>query len=390
MTILVDANGQVSASYPGYLYDDNIPKPNRPPNNPFAYATDISGDYYSYAQFSGTAQSFGNSLTPEPASPGKWVAVAVLLSRDDFRVLVNGQLTFSQAGIGQLGNYNQDADYANFSNLFFYTIYKDNIQASYDSSNGFYTISGQTSYPPYTTFSGGQMLNFYGTGITPVVYKTVRLYPRSVTDAQIAALSTEQLAEAEALLPSGGVNIYTVNFDSQDGSAVPSQVTTGLVKRPDNPTREHYTFTGWVTEAEGSTAFDFGTPVESDTTVYATWTPVAYTLTFGTGTGSAVAPQTVNYGQQWTRPADPTLNNYTFTGWVTTVGGYTTAFDFGQTATGNRTAYATWTYTPPPPTEVTLTFDANGGTAVSPITVLEGTTFAVPTNTTKFGYYLQG
>ncbi|MCB9499118.1 MAG: InlB B-repeat-containing protein [Erysipelotrichaceae bacterium] len=41
---------------------------------------------------------------------------------------------------------------------------------------------------------------------------------------------------------------YTLTFDSQDGTNIDSLVgvTGSLIKAPADPTKEGYTFTGWV------------------------------------------------------------------------------------------------------------------------------------------------
>ena len=64
---------------------------------------------------------------------------------------------------------------------------------------------------------------------------------------------------------------YTVTFNSNGGSKVDSQnVRSGeLAEKPADPTRSGYTFLGWYTA--DNRAFDFGTPITSDITLYAKW-----------------------------------------------------------------------------------------------------------------------
>lgn len=69
---------------------------------------------------------------------------------------------------------------------------------------------------------------------------------------------------------------YTVYFDPQNGSAVSSvQVTEDTPigdARPADPTRADYRFTGWYTEAECLTPWDFNDAVtENSMTLYAGW-----------------------------------------------------------------------------------------------------------------------
>ena len=51
---------------------------------------------------------------------------------------------------------------------------------------------------------------------------------------------------------------------------------------PINPTKTGYAFAGWYTDEGLSTAFDASTPITSDLTLYAKWTPlpnIQYPLT---------------------------------------------------------------------------------------------------------------
>lgn len=134
---------------------------------------------------------------------------------------------------------------------------------------------------------------------------------------------------------------YTVAFDSNGGSAVSSQsiVEGKTASKPADPTRSGYTFTGWTLDGK---AFSFDTKITKNITLKATWKEVVlnkYTVTFDSKGGSAVSSQTVTEGQAVTKPADPTRNGYTFSGWK--LNG--SAYNFGSAVTGNITLVATWT-----------------------------------------------
>lgn len=82
----------------------------------------------------------------------------------------------------------------------------------------------------------------------------------------------------------GGVSAYTVTFETNGGSSVPSQsVSYGQkVKKPTDPTRKFYSFNGWYTDKELKEPFDFEkTSVRKSMTLYAAWTytGVGYYLT---------------------------------------------------------------------------------------------------------------
>lgn len=71
---------------------------------------------------------------------------------------------------------------------------------------------------------------------------------------------------------------YTVAFNPQGGSSVPSQTVEagGRATRPANPTRDGYTFAGWYTATSGGTLWEFLTePVYTNLTLFANWTGAA-------------------------------------------------------------------------------------------------------------------
>lgn len=69
---------------------------------------------------------------------------------------------------------------------------------------------------------------------------------------------------------SGGVK---VSFETGEGSKVDFQTTAdGKLVKPADPTRDGYTFGGWYTDEACTQAYDFGTPVTADLTLYAKWT----------------------------------------------------------------------------------------------------------------------
>ena len=69
------------------------------------------------------------------------------------------------------------------------------------------------------------------------------------------------------------VRSYSVNFDSNGGSAVASQSVKygSKASRPTDPTRAGHTFQGWYTSRDGGSKYDFGTAVTGDVTLHAHW-----------------------------------------------------------------------------------------------------------------------
>lgn len=92
----------------------------------------------------------------------------------------------------------------------------------------------------------------------------------------------------------------TVNFDSNQGTAVDSQLVAvgSKVVKPADPTKEGYTFTGWFTDEDCTNAYDFDTVVDdtkSEFTLYAGWkTAESSPVTPGAGDNSSANDNTIN------------------------------------------------------------------------------------------------
>ena len=185
--------------------------------------------------------------------------------------------------------------------------------------------------------------------------------------------------------------VYTITFNSNDGTSVESQnVNAGekLTEPTPAPTKEGFTFDGWYEDSTFSKKFDFNTPITDNMTLYAKWIENKYTLTFDAngGTGS-MTPKTDLTGE-YTIPA----NEFTapsgkqFKGWsLTTTGEIVTKVDM----TENRTVYAIWEDIPV--VTYTVTFDVNGGTSVASQNVNAGEKATEPTPApTKEGFTFDG
>ena len=150
-----------------------------------------------------------------------------------------------------------------------------------------------------------------------------------------------------------------------------------LATRPDAPTTTPgYTFGGW-NKVDG-TAWDYASDKVTDNiTLYAKWTANTYTITFDTAGGSEIAPITQDYDTAITAPADPTRKGYTFKGWDK---------EIPETMPAeNITVKAQWEIN-----RYTITFDAAGGSEITPITQDYGTNIAAPADPTREGYTFIG
>ena len=97
---------------------------------------------------------------------------------------------------------------------------------------------------------------------------------------------------------------HTVTFNANGhGTAPDSQVVAygGKATQPTNPTATGWSFSGWYKEAACTNAWNFSTDtVTSNTTLYAKWTDVDYTITYPTTTTGytlgGTKPATAKYG----------------------------------------------------------------------------------------------
>jgi len=150
-----------------------------------------------------------------------------------------------------------------------------------------------------------------------------------------------------------------------------------------------YLFNGWNSTANGdgvdyavNSIIDIG---ESDLTLYAKWTPNVYTVTFNTDGGTTIDPVTVMYDKGLIQPADPTKVGHTFVGWYVD-DTLNTPWDFAaDRITGDLTLYAKWTAK-----GYIVFFETNGGTAISPVTVMYNEQMSEPTAPKKADHIFAG
>lgn len=167
---------------------------------------------------------------------------------------------------------------------------------------------------------------------------------------------------------------FTVTFDSAGGSAVASvEVEKGsAVSEPEEPTYGGYEFDGWYLDGE---KYDFSSPVNGNITLTAKWTKL-FTVTFDSAGGSSVKSQTVREGERAVAPQQPTYGINVFEGWY--LGN--TLYNFSTPVTANITLVAHWTE------KVTITFDAEEGSAVPQQTIEKGQSAQLPEQPDRSGY----
>lgn len=178
---------------------------------------------------------------------------------------------------------------------------------------------------------------------------------------------------------------YIVTIDDGVNSPVEMILKSGSsIAAPDTPQKPGHKFMGWY---YGSKKWSFTTDkVTSNMTLKAKWEEIkTYTVTFDSngGTSTPTAQQRPE-GSTLTEPIPPEKDNAKFLGWY--LGDK--KWDFVKDKVSSSiTLTAKWQ------AKYTVTFNSNGGTAISPQTVLDGELATNPQNPTKkdssfIGWYL--
>ena len=136
----------------------------------------------------------------------------------------------------------------------------------------------------------------------------------------------------------------TVTFNSMGGSTVASvKVPTGwIVEKPADPEKDNLKFVGWYTDYACTNAFDFGSAVTQNITLYAKWAEASrLTLDFNYQGAPQDEVLLVGRGAPIEDPSIPIRAGYYFDGWYEEAG-CTTAFDFTNGINEETTIYAKW------------------------------------------------
>lgn len=168
-------------------------------------------------------------------------------------------------------------------------------------------------------------------------------------------------------------NLHHITYDTQGGTSVATADVYYDFTLPSATTSKvGYQFTGWTYTGNGEVYTGTKMP-DFDLIATANFTINSHTITYNTNGGSAIATANVDYGSQ-IPSATTTREGYTFKGWTYTGNGSTYA---GATMPDyNLVATANWEIN-----SHTITYNTNGGTSVSTVTLDYGT--AIPKATTS-------
>ena len=197
---------------------------------------------------------------------------------------------------------------------------------------------------------------------------------------------------------------YVVHYDANGGSgtmpdgAAPKDKEFTLPENAFTPPAGKQ-FKCWAigsidgTEIQPGTGFIF----TENTTVYAVWENIGFTITFDKNGGSSVSAETMVTNSDGKLGALPTATHsgsYRFKGWYTEKTGGTEVTK-ETVFTEDTTVYAQWTYTGGgggggSVTRYTVTFDTQGGSKIDSIRVIRNGTVTKPEKPTKEGYTFEG
>ena len=169
---------------------------------------------------------------------------------------------------------------------------------------------------------------------------------------------------------------YSISFDTDGGSDVAkiSADYGAKISAPENPTKTGYTFVNWTLDGK---EYSFGTMPSKDITLKAVWNVNKYTISFDTDGGSpSVDKIEQDYGTAVTAPSEKlTKTGYTFQFWSKDG---TTEYTFSTMPAENITLKAVWQIV-----QYTISFDTDGGSAVSAITADCGSAVTAPKSPVK-------
>lgn len=236
-----------------------------------------------------------------------------------------------------------------------------------DSSNTLYFDVTTSSGESATTSVGSKSISTtvasgegWSTSNQVKIYETTKSYTRGSSNANKYIYA--KLANVDRVGGTMTVSTYftvfardkyTISYDANGGSGAPSSQTaqngSSLRLSSTIPTREGFTFLGWATSSQATTATHSpggSYTFTAATTLYAVWERISYVITYNANGGSgAPSNQTKYHGLSLTLSSGkPTRSGYTFLGWAKSSAAQSAEYASGQSYTGNAalTLYAVW------------------------------------------------
>lgn len=215
-------------------------------------------------------------------------------------------------------------------------------------------------------------VEYGGSAIWTATPSTGYNFSKWSNDSTANPLTVSNITANTHITPVFVLKSYTVTWNPNGGSVSPTSTTKthgstlGTLPTPTRAADVQYTYTfkGWFTAATDGTQVSASTTVTRNVTYYAQWTatPRSYTATFNGNGGGTPSPSTITktYGSELGTLPTCSRTGYTFLGWYTASSGGT-KISSATKITGTVTYYAQWSIN-----SYTLTYNVNGGNAVSP------------------------
>ena len=265
------------------------------------------------------------------------------------------------------------------------------ITATFTATVKDYNVTIESNNTSYGTVSPASISDVpYGTTITvsdntlTINGTTVTATPKSETSVKeysfvgwklngtdISGTATTTDTNVITAVFEEGTKTYTITWVI-DGVSEQTTVEAGAMPTHATPVKEYYTFKGWEPKVVRAVA---------DATYTATFVPTKYTVTWNANGGTVRPTSSTGDVETAVTVPTPTRNYYTFDGWYTAAeGGDALVTPFMPNT--NVTYYAHWTEE-----TYTVSFDVQGGTAVSPMDGSVSTAISLPSATYDEKYF---
>ena len=252
-----------------------------------------------------------------------------------------------------------------------------------------FNVDGGTAIESYTLISGSKAF------IPSTTTKLEHIFDGFYKDAMFATLfdfNTELVTENTTIYVKWiEMDKFDVTFNTNGGTSVNPLLNVldgSLINEPTAPTRLGYTFAGWFKDEAFTTSFVFASDlILADTTLYAKWEVVEYTITYHMNGGETASPTTYTIETPTITLLEAMKLGYSFTAWTNAAvdGAIVTEVSLGTT--GNLNFYAQYNTV-----LYTIDYMLDGGTldAPNPETYLITSTTLVLNGASKEGYEFAG
>lgn len=253
-------------------------------------------------------------------------------------------------------------------------------------TNDIYLSIGHAKFDGIVNLEGSKANTDSGSSREPIFGEKSTVYLNA--GRIVGGIFYGRVIEGGATITEGAYR--NIVFDTDGGSLVDWQKMLKGQKPtvPDNPTKTGYVFAGWLKDG---TPYNVNSPLLEYVTVKANWIEDNFTVKFDTNGGSSIVDKTnIKWNDKILEGVlVPTKTGYTFNGWKyndVVVTENTKYSDLaGDSVPTSITLKADWNVN-----QYTISFNTDGGSAVSSITQDYGSTITKPSNPTRSGYTFLG